>query len=313
MDYICRRACPKDISRSKAVWECNRKLFEPGIWSALPSLLEDLLSREVISLAIIETTSSKLPRMLGGISFVDPDYVKEAHTSASTLHNFMFAAAFRGKNPFLTPKQVAIENARGTLNLMNFFGNFDPIDLSDAELANFYTVSNEGYRFFHFGYNYRVMWFEAFKAHHVVELQAQGMHIDRQLLLADGDTATVLRLTAEEALADPYRRFCTLFFPPMPRFRFSSGEQMLIEHALLESSDADAANTLHLSVDALKKRWRSIYRKVDTIAPEVLFEAESGAARRRTLLHHLRQHLEELRPYRNAERAMKSTTCRRRT
>lgn len=295
-----------------AVWECNRKLFDPRIWSALPSLLEDLLRRELISLAIVETASIKLPRMLGGISFVDPEYVEEARASSSALHNFMFAAALRGTKPFLAPKQVAIENARGTLNLMNFFGNFDPIDLSDEELANFYTVSNEGYRFFHFGYNYRVMWFEVLQPHHVVELQTQGMHIDRQLLLADGDTATILRLTAEEALADPYRRFCTLFFPPKPRFHFSSGEQMLIEYALLECSDGDAANTLHLSVDALKKRWRSIYRKVDTIAPEVLSGAESGTARRRTLLHHLRQHLEELRPYRNAERGMRTAIPRRR-
>jgi hypothetical protein len=300
-DYICRRACPKDISRSLAVWKCNRKLFDSGIWNSLPSLLEDLLRREVISLAIIETAHSKLPRLLGGMSFGDPDYVREARASPSTLHNFMFAAALSGKQPFLAPKQVAIENARGTLNLMNFFGNFDPIDLSDAELANFYAVSNEGYRFFHFGYNYEVMWFEVFQPHHVVELQTQGMRIDRRRLLSDGDTATVLRLTAEEALANPYRRFCTLFFPPKPCFHFSSREQILLEYALLGYSDGDATNTLHLSVDALKKRWRSIYRKVDTIAPEILSGAESGTARRRTLLQHLRQHLEELRPYRNAE------------
>jgi hypothetical protein len=121
--------------------------------------------------------------MLGGISFVDPDYVKEARASSSTLHNFMFAAALRGKKSFLAPKQVAIENARGTLNLMNFFGNLDVIDLSDAELANFYAVSNEGYRFLHFGYNYRVMWFEVFQPHHVVELQTQGMHDMVKILL----------------------------------------------------------------------------------------------------------------------------------
>jgi len=210
----------------------------------------------------------------------------------------MFAAALRGKNPFLAPKQVAIENARGTLNLMNFLGSFDVIDLSDPELANFYAVSNEGYRFFHFGYDYRVMWSEVFRPHHVVELQTQGMHIDRQVLLADGDTATVLRLTAQEALADPYRRFCALFFPPKPCFHFSSGEQLLLEYALLEFSDDEATSRLHLSVDAVKKRWRAIYRKVDMIAPGLLSEGGSGAAKRRSLLHYLRQHLEELRPYR---------------
>ena len=120
----------------------------------------DAILHVVLFKGLIQThcdSGSKLPRMLGGISFVYPDYVKEARASSSTLHNFMFAAVLRDKKPFLAPKQVAIENVRGTLNLMNFFGNFDPIDLSDAELANFYTVSNEGYRFFHFGYNYRVM------------------------------------------------------------------------------------------------------------------------------------------------------------
>jgi len=243
--------------------------------------------------------------MLGGISFVDPDYVKEARASSSTLHNFMFAAALRGKEPFLPPKRVAIGNARGTLNLMNFLGSFDVVGLSDEELANFYTVNNEGYRFFHYGYNYKVMWFEVFEPHRVFELQTQGMHVDRQLLLADGDTATLFRLTAEDALADPYRRFCTLFFPPRPCFHFSSGEQMLLECALMEYSDSDAINRLHLSLDGVKKRWRSIYQKVDMSAPELLSGAESGSARRRTLLHYLRHHLEELRPYRNAETAIK--------
>ena len=121
--------------------------------------------------------------------------------------------------------------------------------------------------------------------------------------MAGGDTATLLRLTAEEALVDPYSRFCALFFPPKPCFHFSFGEQMLLEYALLEYSDDEATSRLHLSPDAVKKRWRSIYRKVDMKAPELLGGAESGTARRRTLLQHLRQHLEELRPYREMTKA----------
>jgi hypothetical protein len=304
--HVCRRACPDDILGSRTVWECNRKCFDPETWSALPSLLEDLLRREEILLAIVETAHSKSPRLLGGRSFVHPDYVNESRGSSSTLHNFMFAAALRGRKPFLTPKQVAIENARGTLNLMNFFGNWDVTDLSNGERASFSAVNNEGYRFFHYGYNYKVMWFEAFESHRVAELETQGMHLDSQRLLAGGKVSSVFRLTAEDARADPYSRFCTLFFPPKPCFHFSSGEQMLLEYALLEYSDSDTTSILHLSVDAVKKRWRSIYEKVDTIAPELLSEAESGTARRRTLLHYLRYHLEELRPYREPERALKS-------
>lgn len=140
------------------------------------------------------------------------------------------------------------------------------------------------------------MWFEVWEADHVAELQAQGMHIERQLRLADGATSTLLRLTTKEALDRPYCRFCSLFFAQKPRFRFSFGEQRLLELALLEASDDQASKELCLSPDAIKKRWRSIYQKVET-DPELLGESESGVARRRTLLNYLRQHLEELRPY----------------
>ena len=58
------------------------------------------------------------------------------------------------------------------------------------------------------------MWFEVFEPHRTAELRTQGMHVDKQTTLVDGDIATLFRLTAEDALADPYRRFCTLFSPP---------------------------------------------------------------------------------------------------
>lgn len=297
--YICRRACPEDIRRSRKVWECSQKYFDAQTWRALPSLLEELMGRDVVTIAILESVHSNMPRPFAGVSFVHPDYIKEALSSSVTLHNFIFAAVLRGEAPFLTPKQVATENARGTLNLMNFLGSWDVSDLSGAELSNFWTVNNEGYRFFHFGYNYKVMWFEVFEPPRAAELLTQGMHISREVPLADGETATLFRLTAEEAQANPYRRFCTLFFPPKPYFQFSSGEQRLLEYALLDYSDEDATKTLHLSPDAVKKRWRSIYQKVDMTHPELLSRAKSGTARRRALLRYLKHHLEELRPYRH--------------
>jgi hypothetical protein len=207
-------------------------------------------------------------------------------------------AALRDHKPFLSPKEVGEENARGELHLLSFFGDIDVIDLANPELADLYRTSNEGHRFFLFGYSFRAMWVEVWPSHHVEELQRVGMRIDRQLPLSNGSTATLLRVTREDALANPYARLSGYFFPPKPRFAFSWGEQRLLEYALLEASDEEAARELHLSDDAIKKRWRSIYSKVDTIDPDLLVCVTSGAARRRALLHYLRQHLEELRPYR---------------
>ena len=66
---------------------------------------------------------------------------------------------------------------------------------------------------------------------------------------------------------------------------------------MLEVADEDIAARLHVSLDAIKKRWRSIYRKVDLADPGLLADVDSGTARRRALLNYLKMHLEEIRPY----------------
>jgi hypothetical protein len=134
-------------------------------------------------------------------------------------------------------------------------------------------------------------------AHHVRELQTQGMQIERELKLPTGETSTLMCLTREVAQADPYFRRSGLFFPPLPRFSFSLGEQGLLELSMLDRSDDDIAATLHVSVDAIKKRWRYIYMKVDSADPELLADSDSGTGSRKALLAYLRMHLEEIRPY----------------
>jgi hypothetical protein len=124
------------------------------------------------------------------------------------------------------------------------------------------------------------------------------MHVARETPLVAGGKATLLRLTREDAMANPYARFSGYFFPPAPRFAFSMGEQSLLERALLDDSDDVAAKDLHVSGEAIKKRWRSIYAKMEAVDPNVLLPASSGSARRKAVLRHLRQHMEELRPYR---------------
>jgi hypothetical protein len=92
-------------------------------------------------------------------------------------------------------------------------------------------------------------------AHRVRELQNQGMQIERELTLPTGETSTLMCLTREIARANPYLRRSGYFFPPEPRFRFSLREQVLLELSLLDMSDDDIRASLHISMDAVKKRW----------------------------------------------------------
>ena len=297
-DHIFRRARREDIRRCMPLWARDRVLYDPEVWVALPALLEQLFDRELISFALIESVRRRVPRLLGGIAFIRPEYVSQSPPGRTTVLNTVMSAAMEGGNPFLSPREVGEGNARGELHLLNFFGNMDVIDLSDPQLANFYRTSNEGHRFFHFGYSLSAMWMEVSTVHHAHELRQIGMHLEREIPLVPGSTATLMRLTRQDALANPYARFSGYFFPPAPRFTFSMGEQSLLERALLDDSDDVAAAALHVSGEAIQKRWRSIYAKTAAVDPHLLLPASSGTARRKAVLHYLRQHLEELRPYR---------------
>ena len=280
------------------LWAKDRALYVADVWTRLPALLEDLMQHDLVSFAFIESLPGRVPRLFGGISFIRPEYVAEARSGPATLPNCVMQAALRDRNPFLSPREVGEANARGELHLLPLFGNMDAIDLAEPDLANFYRTNNEGFRFFVFGHALRAIWMEISPPHHVEELEQQGMVIDRHLPLAGGRKTTLLRLTREEALANPYARFSSYFFPPKPRFAFSYGEHRLLEYALLDVSDGAIAEELHLSEDAIKKRWRSIYAKIEAADTELLSAITSATGRRRSVLHYLRRHLEELRPYR---------------
>jgi hypothetical protein len=295
--HICRLAVAEDIRRTAALWGADRPLFDADVWSQLLDLVEELLCEELVRIAIVESVPNREPRLLGGISFIDPEYVYEARAAGSTLPNTVMRAALENRKPFLPVNKIAKMNARAELHLMNFFGNMNALDLSRSEMANFYEVSNRGYHFLHFGYAYRAMWTEVWPPHHVQELENHGMRIERKLKLHTGETSTLMCMTREAALARPYSRRSGYFFPPAPRFRFSQGEQSVLEATMLGLTDDDIAASARLSMDAIKKRWRSIYAKVAMVDPALLATVDSGAAQRRKLLSFLEVHLEELRPY----------------
>ena len=141
------------------------------------------------------------------------------------------------------------------------------------------------------------MWIEVCPPQHVVELESHGMHIERQMKLPTGETSTLLCLTRDRALENPCARRCGLFFPPAPRFHFARGEQTVLELTFQGLADDEIAARVHVSMDAVKKRWRSIYAKVANADPGLLAAVDSGVAQRRELLNYLELHLEERRPY----------------
>ena len=88
-----------------------------------------------------------------------------------------------------------------------------------------------------------------------------------------------------------------------PRFGFTDAERELLQFAYDGIFDDEAARLLCLSMNTIKKRWQSIFGRVEAVAPEIFAQAgfpssaaTRGGDRKRRLLQYVRHHIEELRP-----------------
>src|SRR5215475_2783863 len=100
VNHVCRLATVQDIRKSAPLWAQDRALFDTDVWVRMPTLLEELLRNELVRLAYIESLPSGEPRLIGGISFIDPGYVDEARAQGSTLPNAVFRAVLERRTPF---------------------------------------------------------------------------------------------------------------------------------------------------------------------------------------------------------------------
>ena len=117
--------------------------------------------------------------------------------------------------------------------------------------------------------------------------------------------AAARRTNDGRGVGKSWQLFSSFFVYTPPRFHFNRSEQLLLHHALMGETSDDLAASLSISPWTVKKRWQAIYDRVadvdrDLLLPPVANGAHvsaRGAERRRRLLHYLRQHFEELRPF----------------
>ena len=100
----------------------------------------------------------------------------------------------------------------------------------------------------------------------------------------------------------PYSVATAIYRYQAPVLRLSPAEQALLAEALDGKTDAELSSALGLSLEAVKKRWISIYARVETARPGILESPAAETARRGPQKRHrvvawVRSHPEELRPF----------------
>jgi hypothetical protein len=93
-----------------------------------------------------------------------------------------------------------------------------------------------------------------------------------------------------------------MFNAPRARLGLTQAEQRVALRALDGSSDRAIAESLGLSPETVRSSWRSMYRRLATVLPDLesVNHAGNGSPRgqekRRAAVEYLRQNMHELRP-----------------
>lgn len=125
------------------------------------------------------------------------------------------------------------------------------------------------------------------------DLVKEFCEVDRALLMMRKESAAGVATDAANLL----------FHYLEPHLDFHDPEQQLLIAALKGATDQELSNELGVNVSTVKKRWRSIFIKVEDLMPELftslgaLDDGKRGPQRRHLVLSYVREHPEELRPF----------------
>ena len=216
-----------------------------------------------------------------------------------------------GSWPLLTRPEVARANAGGGLNgLFTRWCRADTL-LGPAEQREVGRSMHDAGMTLTRGYQFKELLIQSYgEAVHEQALRAGFLDRDcydgycHGLPPRPDDLPVLMGLTREEACRMEGYVMCHYFIYNRPRFGFTRRQQDLLCLCLRlqDSSDNHLAETMRMSVSAVKNLWPLIYARVMGVDADLLpltdVDKARGLEKRRWLMQYLREHPEELRPYR---------------
>lgn len=289
--------------------------LSPTVRQALPSLWTRLLGQSAFNADVIEDLQRPPGERIVGLGMAIA--LDEAWRARMAQDPPPFAAArvyeALHRGDFVPPsdKALARMNGRGEVCFLVLHYAQTLTDLNNPDTLEMLGVAMALFRQAHAGYRLQHLYQEG--------LGEQGAYLEsmgfrrrtaRTCSVSDGpaslpDLFGLSRDEASRLLPGTPVRDAFQFTPP--RFGFTAAERRMLRLAVSQLTDDQVSAELGISVHAIKKLWRSVLQRAQDALPD-LFEdaaptaqgADTGARgpeRRRTLLHDLRQHPEELRPH----------------
>jgi len=225
---------------------------------------------------------------------------REIRTPQPGLNSRIIAGVASGTSTVLSRAQIAAGNAGEGLDFVNMYGSWREGVMSTDQIAEVHALLGTSFVEHFSGYRFNRVLKEAVGHSSIALARATGTY--RQIAEFKESQSALVVATRESVLSAPYSVAASLYRYQEPVLQLRPAEQRLLAAALVGKTDAELSADLGLSIEAIKKRWMSIFERVDEFKPEILSPAGPdsdgrGPQKRHRVVAYIRTHPEELRPF----------------
>ena len=216
------------------------------------------------------------------------------------LNARIIASVASGEPVVLTRAQVAAGNAGEGVDFVNMYGTWREGIMNADQLAEVQALLGTSFIEHFAGYRFNRVLKEAIGDSNIALARATGTY---RVVAEFQESESVLAVvTRESVIAAPYSVAASMYRYQEPVLRLRPAEQRLLAAALVGKTDAELSIDLGLSIEAIKKRWMSIFERVGEFKPGILSTAGDetdgrGPQKRHRVVAYVRTHPEELTPF----------------
>jgi len=225
---------------------------------------------------------------------------REINSPRAGLNSRIIAGIASGESVVLNRAQIASGNATEGIDFVNMYGAWRERIMNSEQLAEVQALLGTSFVEHFTGYRFNRVLKEATGKSGIALARATGTY--RLIAEFKESESALVVATRESVVTAPYSVAAKMYRYKPPVLRLRPAEQKLLAAALSGKTDAELSMDLGLSIEAIKKRWMSIFARVDEFKPEILSTvgAESegrGPQKRHRVVAYVRNHPEELRPF----------------
>jgi DNA-binding NarL/FixJ family response regulator len=324
INLMARKGTVADVMECYALHKSLRLPYTKRNWRILPEMWRTLLSIGAMQLCLVADRAKLVGSRIVSFSealFVTDEFCSEARSKLPPYLGVELARQYLSRElPALSREQVAQANAGDGLNVLMCFEGCAHYGLSPEQVLAVREKQSEALHLALSGYRVKEFLADPLGEETLEWMLNAGARLRRDYSNYFRNNAVfqpkssqrpcLIGLTKKEAFAHPGSDVARLFIYTPPRFHFSRSQRVLLQRALTGETCEMLAASLSISSWTVKKRWHAIYERVADVDSELLqapiangvAASSRGAERRRHLLNYLRQHSEELRPFKVAPR-----------